>query len=174
MGETPFWSAKDLASYLEIGLGAHIWPTSSVSVDGTLKGCLQCKYIVILIKKKKNNNKKTWEHILKNYHKKINRKSIFEVYMPVGLVCKICWLYLCGGMRTPLQTNILDMTLNYLMVRLQFKTFGKMWSTPSLPLLLGPLWPWVVVPVRVLSKGQIDQLNYLLYMKPFNCVQTND
>ena len=31
-----------------------------------------------------------------------------------------------------------------------------MWSTPSLPLLPGPLWPGVVVPDRVLSMGQIE------------------
>ena len=31
-----------------------------------------------------------------------------------------------------------------------------MWSTPSLPLLPGPLWPVVVAPVRVLSMGQIE------------------
>ena len=29
--------------------------------------------------------------------------------------------------------------------------FCEMWSTPLLPLLLGPLWPGVVVPVRVPS-----------------------
>ena len=32
-----------------------------------------------------------------------------------------------------------------------------MWSTPSLPLLPGPLWPGVVAPNRVLSIGQIEQ-----------------
>ena len=30
------------------------------------------------------------------------------------------------------------------------------WSTPSLPLLLGPLWSGVVAPERVLSMGQIE------------------
>ena len=34
--------------------------------------------------------------------------------------------------------------------------FGGMWSTPSLPLLPGPLWPRVVAPDRVLSRGQIE------------------
>ena len=31
----------------------------------------------------------------------------------------------------------------------------------------------VVVPVKVPSVGQIDQFNYLLYLKLFNCMQTN-
>ena len=31
-----------------------------------------------------------------------------------------------------------------------------MWSTPSLPLLLGPVWPEVVAPDRVLSMGEIE------------------
>ena len=38
-----------------------------------------------------------------------------------------------------------------------------MQSTPSLPLLLGPLWPRVIAPDRVLSMGQIE-LNYLLML----------
>ena len=49
-----------------------------------------------------------------------------------------------------------------------------MWSSPSLPLLPGPLWPRVVVPVRVLSMVQIELFNHLVYLKPFNCVQTSD
>ena len=31
-----------------------------------------------------------------------------------------------------------------------------MWNTPSLPLLIGPLWPTVVASDRVLSMGQIE------------------
>ena len=50
----------------------------------------------------------------------------------------------------------------------------QMWSTHSLSLLRGPLWPRVVIPIRVLSMGQIELLNYLWYLKPLNCVQTND
>ena len=33
-------------------------------------------------------------------------------------------------------------------------------STPSLPLLPGPLWPGVVAPDRVLSMSQIEQTAY--------------
>ena len=41
--------------------------------------------------------------------------------------------------------------------------FGGMQSTPLLPLLLGPLWPEVVAPDRVLSMGQIE-LNCVLML----------
>ena len=51
----------------------------------------------------------------------------------------------------------------------------RMWSTPSLPLLLGSLWPRVVTPDRVLSMGQIEQtmcanksLLWLLYSNTWN------
>ena len=39
-----------------------------------------------------------------------------------------------------------------------------MCSIPSLPLLPGPLWPGVVVPVRMLSMVQIEIFNPLLYL----------
>ena len=46
-----------------------------------------------------------------------------------------------------------------------------MWSTPSLPL---PLWPGVVVPVRVSSMGQIEIFNHFLYLcKWMNNVELN-
>ena len=38
------------------------------------------------------------------------------------------------------------------------REFWWMWSTPSLPSLPHPLWPGVVVPDRVLSRGQIEQI----------------
>ena len=41
-----------------------------------------------------------------------------------------------------------------------------MWSTPSLPLLPGQLWPRVVVPDGLPYMGQIELLSF--------CVQTND
>ena len=50
----------------------------------------------------------------------------------------------------------------------------RMGSTPSLPLLPSPLWPGVAVTVRVPSIAKIKRFNHSLYMKPFNCVQTND
>ena len=36
-----------------------------------------------------------------------------------------------------------------------------MWSTPSSPLLPGPLWPGVVAPDRTLSMGKIELTGYL-------------
>ena len=36
------------------------------------------------------------------------------------------------------------------------------------------LRPEVLVPVRVPSMNQIELFNFLLYLKPFTCVQTND
>ena len=41
-------------------------------------------------------------------------------------------------------------------------TFWVMWSTPSLPLLPGPLWPGVVVPVIISSMSQIELFNHFL------------
>ena len=46
--------------------------------------------------------------------------------------------------------------------------FWGMWSTPSLPLLPGPLWPRVVASDRVLSMGQIEvnciaMLNWIVW-----------
>ena len=50
----------------------------------------------------------------------------------------------------------------------------RMWSTPSLPLLLVQLWPRVVVPTRVPSMGQIEICNNFLNLKPFHCMQTKN
>ena len=40
--------------------------------------------------------------------------------------------------------------------------FGRLWSTSSFPLLPGPLWSRLVVPVKVSSRSQIDLSNNLL------------
>ena len=56
------------------------------------------------------------------------------------------------------------------------------WSTPLLPSLPGSVWPGLVAPDRVLSRGQIE-LNWVLILKwivwnrtvlIFNCVQTKN
>ena len=63
------------------------------------------------------------------------------------------------------------------------------YSAPSLPLLLGPLWPGMAVPLWAPTIDQIELFinielnfciwyqielfNHLLYLKPFNCMQTN-
>ena len=55
-----------------------------------------------------------------------------------------------------LRERDMSMTLNYIW------WWGsspiRIWSTPSLPLLLGLLWSGVVVAIRVLSNGQIEPL----------------
>ena len=52
--------------------------------------------------------------------------------------------------------------------------FWEMWVTPTWPLLPCPHLAGVVVLLWVLSMGQIELINNLLYLKPFNCVQTNE
>ena len=47
--------------------------------------------------------------------------------------------------------------------------FLEIWSTFSFPLLLDPLWPNMVVSVRVPSMDQIELFNHLLYLKQFEC-----
>ena len=49
-----------------------------------------------------------------------------------------------------------------------------MWNNPSLTLLPGPLWPIVLIPIKVPSMDQTELFNHLLNLKPFNWVQTND
>ena len=50
----------------------------------------------------------------------------------------------------------------------------EIWSTSSLPILPGPLWSGELLSVRIPSIAKIELFNHLLYLKPFNCVQTND
>ena len=76
-------------------------------------------------------------------------------YSPVSWSCRIHWLHLCRGVRLPLPASVLDMTLNYL----------------NCLLLSCPLWPRVVVPVRVPSVAQIELFNHFLYLKPLKCGQ---
>ena len=84
---------------------------------------------------------------------------------PVGWGCRIYRLHICREIR-PLPTSVLDMTLHLLMGKLQI------WSIPSLPLLPGPLWSGVAIPVRATSMDQTELLNHLLYSQPFNCLKT--
>ena len=56
------------------------------------------------------------------------------------------------------------------MARLQF---WGMWSTLSLPLLLGPLWPEVVAPDSVLSMGQIELSDIKTVSKPMTYTKLN-
>ena len=76
---------------------------------------------------------------------------------PVDWGCRIHWLPLCRGIRLPplhkcpgYDTKQSDSEASVML------EVWRMWSTPSLPLLPGPLWPGVVAPDRVLSKGKIE------------------
>ena len=49
----------------------------------------------------------------------------------------------------------------------------EMWSTASLPLLPGPLWPRVVAPDRILSMGQIELFDILTVCKQMTYAKLN-
>ena len=74
--------------------------------------------------------------------------------------------------KTPHPKNLLDVTWNHPMVRFQF------WSFEVCKVPLYCLYFQVhsnlqcLALVRIASVGQIKLFHYLLYKKPFNCVQT--
>ena len=77
------------------------------------------------------------------------------IYCSVGWGCKIHWLLLFRGVRPHSnecsQHDIKsDGEVPVLIV------LWEMWSTPSLQLLPGPLWPGVIATDKVLSLGQIE------------------
>ena len=51
----------------------------------------------------------------------------------------------------------------HLMVRLQFLRSGEVEVTSSLLQLSGSLWPWAVVSVRVITKGQMHRFENYSY-----------
>ena len=65
---------------------------------------------------------------------------------PVGWGCGIHRLFLCRGVRHHNECPVYDS-------KLSDNEGPAMLSTPSLPSLLGPLWPGVVAPDRALSMG---------------------
>ena len=73
---------------------------------------------------------------------------------PVGWGCRIHWLHLCRGVRPPNPNEFpgYDTKQSDGEVPAVLELWG-MRSTPSLPLLPGPLWPGVVAPDRALSMG---------------------
>ena len=94
---------------------------------------------------------------------------LLNYYYPSNLsynsVCRWSLAYAdcisCRGARPPPPKKkvAMGMTLELIM-NLQF--WGE-WSTPSFSLLWGPLWPYVIVPVRVHSMGQVDLFKYYPY-----------
>ena len=86
----------------------------------------------------------------------------FFFFFPVGWGCRIHRiLLLCRGLRPPLQrVSWYDTKWSDGEVPGMLELWG-MQSTPSLPLLPGPLWPRVGGPGMILSIGQIE-LNCVL------------
>ena len=76
---------------------------------------------------------------------------------PVGWGLRIHQLHLCRMARLPFNEcpgYDIKQSDDEAPVMLEL---WEMWSTPSLPLLAGPLRPGVVAPNRILSMGQIEQ-----------------
>ena len=84
-------------------------------------------------------------------HKKNSLIAI--IGCPVGWGCRIHRLLLCRGVRPPpngcpgYDSKQSDGEVPAVL------ELWRMWSTPLLPLLPGPLWPGVVAPDRALSMG---------------------
>ena len=87
---------------------------------------------------------------------------------PVGWGCRIHRLHLCRGVRTPTnECPYYDTKQSDGEVPLMLRLWG-MRSTPSLPLLPGPLWPGVVAPDRALSMGYVELTAYLCQTELFD------
>ena len=71
---------------------------------------------------------------------------------PVGWDCRIQWLHLSRGVRPTNECPRYDTKQSDGEVPVMLGLWG-MWSTPSLLLLPGRLWPGVVAPDRALSMG---------------------
>ena len=69
----------------------------------------------------------------------------------VGWGCRIHWLHLCRGVRPPSPNEYPGHDTKQSDGEVQ--VMHGIWSTPSLSLLPGPLWPEVVAPDRALSVG---------------------
>ena len=93
------------------------------------------------------------------YHKSIfSLMTVIELLLlllllcPVGWGCRIHWLHLCRGLRLPNEYPGYDLKQSDGEVPVMLELWG-MQSTPSLPLLPGPLWLGMVAPDRALSMG---------------------
>ena len=75
---------------------------------------------------------------------------------PVGWGCRINWLHLCRGVTLPGTNECPGYDIKPSDSEAPASEIRGMWSTPSLPLLPGPLWSRVVAPDRVLSMSQIE------------------
>ena len=92
----------------------------------------------------------------------------FQAYTfgnPISRGCRIHWLHLCRGVIPP--TNECP-GYNTKQPDSEAPVMLELWemqSTFSLPLLPDPLWLGMVIPERVLSKGQIELFNHLTVCK---------
>ena len=84
---------------------------------------------------------------------------------PVSWDCRICQLHFCRGVTlfSPLLSNECPGYGIKPSDGEALQEIWGMWSTPSLPLLPGSLWPGMVVPVRIPFIDQIELCNHLLY-----------
>ena len=66
------------------------------------------------------------------------------IFTDLSVVVKICWLYSLQRSKTlfPQIRSVLSMKLNCIW---KFLEIWEMWSTSSLPLFPGPLWPKVII-----------------------------
>ena len=99
--------------------------------------------------------------------------SATQKHSLVGYGCRIRRLHLCREVSTH-SNECSEYDTKQSDGQAPVLELWRMWSTPSLPLFSGPLWPGVVALVCVLSMDQIELFNLLLYLKPFNCMQTNE
>ena len=106
----------------------------------------------------------THMHIHTHIHTHTHTYIYIYIYMiftrqfgcPVGWGCKIHRLHLCTGVRSPSnECPGYDMKQSDGEGPVMLELWG-MQSTPSLPLLSGPLWPGVVAPIRVPCMGWIE------------------
>ena len=93
-----------------------------------------------------------------------------------ALIGRICWLKFYWRVRPPSPHQVSwvwhattsDGEVSVLDI-------WRMWSILSLPLLLCPLWPRVVVPIRIPSMRQVELFSLLFgiiiisYLKPYYC-----
>ena len=96
----------------------------------------------------------------------VRNKTVFtfnSMNCPIGWDCRIHQLLFCRGVRPfPNEWPRYDIKQSGSEAPVMLEFWGIQ-STPSLPLLSGPLWPRMIAPDRVLSMGQ-KELNCVLLL----------
>ena len=90
---------------------------------------------------------------------------------PASWDCRMHQQHFCRGVRLPQWVSWYDTKQSDGEDALILELWG-MQSTPWLSSLLGPLWPWMGAPDRVLSMGKIEQnsifrLNWVVWNRTF-------